>query len=189
MTALRTFAGVHAIHHFQGALFTVHTDSDMVYMSEEDPGSDGEAWAVVEVDAERFLQLWRQPGSSHPEVAHQSPETWPLDRKFHWPDKHFTEGRVNPVPLATVSCELRRLETPVWRRRLLWQVLERVDVTEHPVLTFTDGVTRTIWLLTHGVQAMPVKCPMADAVRLQALAGVDGGQPVAVGILFKQKMD
>ena len=98
-------------------------------------------------------------------------------------------SRTHPVPLATVSCKLRRLETPVWHRWLLWKVLARVDVTEHPVLTFTDGVTRTIWLLTHGVTAMPVKCAMADAARLQALAGVDGGQPVAVGTLFKQKMD
>jgi hypothetical protein len=53
----------------------------------------------------------------------------------------------------------------------------------------TDGVTRTIWLLTHCVKAMPVKCPMRDAARLQALAGVDGGQPVAVGTLLKQKME
>lgn len=61
-------------------------------------------------------------------------------------------------------------------------------MTDHPALSSTDGVTRTIWLLTPGVQAMPVKCPMADAARLQALAGVDGGQPLAVGILFKQKI-
>ena len=189
MTALRTFAGIHPIHHFQGALFAVRTGSDTVYMCEKDPGSDGEAMAVVEVDTERVLQLWRRLGSSHPEVAHQSPATWPLDRKFPWPDRHFGQGCANPVPLATVSCKLRRLETPVWRRRLLGQVLTRVDVTEQSVLSFSDGVTRTIWLLTHGVQAMPVKCPMADAARLQALAGVDGGQPVAVGTLFKQKMD
>ena len=122
-------------------------------------------------------------------MAHQSPATWPLDRKFPWPDRHFGQGCANPVPLATVSCKLRRLETPVWHRWLLWKVLARVDVTEHPVLTFADGVTRTIWLLTHGVTAMPVKCAMADAARLQALAGVDGGQPVAIGTLFKQKME
>lgn len=48
--------------------------------------------------------------------------TWPLDRKFPWPDRHFLQGRVNPVLLATVSSELRRLETPMWRRWLLWKV-------------------------------------------------------------------
>lgn len=62
-------------------------------------------------------------------------------------------------------------------------------MTEHPFLTFTDGGARTNLLLTHGVKAMPVESAMADAARLQALAGVDGGQPVAVGSLFKQKMD
>ena len=62
------------------------------------------------------------------------------------------------------------------------------DTTDRPVLSFTDGVTRTIWLLTHCVKVMPVKCPMPDVARLQALAGVEGGQPVAVGTLFKQQM-
>lgn len=187
MTALRTFAGVHPIHHFQGALFALRTDRDTVYMSEQCPAAGDDAWAVVEVDPDRFLKLWRQLGSSHSEVAHQNPATWPQDPKFPWPDRHFAEGRANPVPLATVGCELRRVQTPVWRRRLLGKVLERVDVTGHPVLSFTDGVTRTIWLLTHGVKVMPVKCPEGEAALLQALAGVDGGQPVAVSALFNQK--
>lgn len=187
MTALGTFSGIHPVHHFQGALFALQTNSDTVHMYEEDPGSGGEAWAVVLVDPERFLQLWRRPGSSHPEVAHQSPAMWSMDRKFRGPDKHFAEGRANPVLLAIVSCELRHFDAWVWRRWLLRKVLVRVDVTEHPVLSFTDGVTRTIWLLTHSVKAIPVKCAMADAALLQALAGVDGSQPVAVGTLFKKK--
>jgi len=56
------------------------------------------------------MQLWRRPGSSHPEVAQQSAATWPVDRKFRGPDKHFAEDRANPVPLAIVICELRRLK-------------------------------------------------------------------------------
>lgn len=180
LTALSTFAGVDPVHHFQGALFAVRTGSDTAYMYEEAPAGDGDAWAIVEVDPDRFLQLWRQPSSSHPEVVHQSPATWPQDRKFHWPHQHFAQGRVNPVPLATVSCELQH-----WP---LESVMGCDDTTDRPVLSFTDGVTRTIWLLTHCVKVMPVKCPMPDVARLQALAGVEGGQPVAVGTLFKQQM-
>lgn len=64
MTALRTFACVHPIYYFHGALFAVRTGSNMDYICEKDPGSDGEARAVVEVDPERFLQLWRWPGGA-----------------------------------------------------------------------------------------------------------------------------
>ncbi|WP_425402718.1 hypothetical protein [Janthinobacterium psychrotolerans] len=45
------------------------------------------------------------------------------------------------------------------------------------MLSFTDGAARTIWLVTHCVESMLVKCPMTDAAPLQALAGLDGGQP------------
>lgn len=188
MTALRTFAGVHPIHHFQGALFGLRTDCGTVYMYEQRPTFGGDTWAVVEVDPERFLQLWRQPGSSHPEVAHQSPATWPLDRKYRWPARHFAQGAADPVALATVSCELRRVETPVWRRRLLWKMLERVDVSEHPILSFSDGVTRTIWLLAHGATSIPVKCPIGDAALLHELAGVAGSMPVSIGALFGKEV-
>lgn len=184
MTALRTFVGIQPVHHFLAAVFALRTDCETVFMYEEKPSFAGDAWAVVEVDSIRFLRLWRQPGSSHPEVANGSPGSWSLDRKFHWPDRHFAQGRANPVPLASVGCEIRRYEKPVWRRRLLGRVLDRVDVTEYPVLSFTDGVTRTIWLLSHGARIMPVKCPVGDAALLQELAGVDGSHPALVDTLF-----
>lgn len=188
MTTLPTFAGVQPVHHFQAAVFVLSAGAHTVYMYEEAPAASGEIYAVVVVDAARFLQLWRQPGSSHPEVAHQGPATWPQDRKFHWPDGHFRQGRANPVPLATVGCALRRIEVPVWRRRLLGKVIDRVDVVEQPVLSFTDGVTRTIWLLANGAGVMPVKCLASEAALLQQLAGVDGGQPATVGALFKRAL-
>ena len=50
MRALRAFTGIHPIHHFQGALFALHTDGNTVHMYEEEPGYGGEACAVVEVD-------------------------------------------------------------------------------------------------------------------------------------------
>src|ERR1700744_3705484 len=63
--------------------------------------------AVVEVDAGRFLDLWRQPLSSHPEVAHQQVTRWPSDYKFHHAEEGFSKGEWNPVPLAWVSCGIR----------------------------------------------------------------------------------
>ncbi len=133
--------------------------------------------AVVEVDAEKFLTLWRQPLSSHPEIATGNPMTWPSDHKFQWPDKHFAEGIVNPVPLADVSVRIATTRTPVWREKyFFWKELERVEVTETPALSFSDGITRTIWLLSFGAKRFPVKCSLKEAPLLQALAGISGGR-------------
>jgi hypothetical protein len=40
--------------------------------------------------------------------------------------------------------------------------------------TFTNGITRTIWLLTQGCAAFPVKCEMACAQGLFLAAGAKG---------------
>lgn len=174
---MQTFIGIRQIHHFQGAVFQIPTLRGDVFMYEECSNCMNRERAVVEVDAEKFLRLWRQPFSSHMEIAEGDPTTWPNDRKFHWPDMHFAEGIKNPVPLASVSCGIVTTETPVWRRKFVFfKELERVDVADSPALSFTDGITRTIWLLTFGAKHFPVKCSAQDAPLLQELAGVPGGR-------------
>jgi hypothetical protein len=135
------------------AVFKVTTNLRDVYMS---VGRD-DIHAVVEVDAQRFLDLWRSPDSSHPDVAEQTPDTWPSDYKFAQAEEGFGEGEFNPVPLALVHC---------WRGKQ----------GGRDGLSFTDGVTRTIWLLTAGARVFPVSCSLADAPHLQALAGAEETQ-------------
>lgn len=173
---MQTFIGVQQVHHFQAAVFQIPTSRGEVFMYEQRPNYMNSERAVVEVDAEKFLDLWRQPFSSHPEVASGTPQTWPDDSKFHWPDEHFMEGRKNPVPLAQVSCRIVTRQNPVWRRKFgVFKSLVSIETIQSPSVHFTDGVTRTIWLLTFGAERFPVECPVADAPLLQKLAGVSGG--------------
>jgi len=173
---MRTFIGVQQVHHFQAAVFQIPTSRGEVFMYEELSSYMNSERAVVEVDAEKFLNLWRQPFSSHPEVANGTPQTWPNDSKFHWPDEHFMEGLKNPVPLAQVSCRMVARQNPLSQRKFgLFKSLESIETIQSPSVHFTDGVTRTIWLLTFGAERFPVECPVEDAPLLQKLAGVSGG--------------
>lgn len=169
---METFIGVKQVHHFQAAVFKIPTSRGDVFMSEQRSNYMNAERAVVEVDAEKFLRLWREPFSSHPEVACGNPETWPLDSKFHWPNDHFAEGIKNPVPLAQVSVRIVSEQTPLGRRKPFFlRSLASAETTESPSLNFTDGITRTIWLLTFGAKSFPVECSTAEAPLLQKLAG------------------
>lgn len=172
---MRTFIGIQPIHHFKAALFQIPTRQGDVFMYEQcSSDMDGER-AIVEVDATKFLDLWRSPLSSHHEIAMGTPATWPDDYKYHWSEKHFVEGRMNPVPLAQVSCRVETIERRVGLRRFLGLTAlcqdQRIDV---PSLHFTDGVTRTIWLLTNGAAHFPVQCSSKEAPLLQKLVGTAG---------------
>lgn len=174
---MKTLIGVQQVHHFKAAVFQIPTTSGDVFMYQERSNYMNEENAVVEVDAKRFLALWRAPNSSHPEIAMGNPETWPSDYKFHWSEDHFSQGRRNPVPLAQVSCRVDSYDKPVWRRKLmLFKSLDHVETVTIPSLHFTDGITRTIWLLSHGAKHFPVYCSMAEAPLLQKLVGVEGSR-------------
>jgi hypothetical protein len=41
-------------------------------------------------------------------------------------------------------------------------------------LSFINGITRTIWLLSHGCEAFPVECRMPEAIKLHRAASVAG---------------
>lgn len=169
---METLIGIKRVHHFQAVVFQIPTSRGEVFMYEQRSNYMNAERAVVEVNSKKFLQLWREPFSSHPEVACGNPTTWPNDSKFHWPDGHFAEGLKNPVPLAQVSVRIVTIKTPIWRRKWYFhKSLSGVDTTESPSLNFTDGVTRTIWLLTFGAKSFPVQCSTAEAPLLQKLVG------------------
>lgn len=169
---METLIGVKQIHHFQAAVFEIPTSRGEVFMYEQRSNYMNSERAVVEVDSGKFLQLWRGPHSSHPEVANGNPESWPKDSKFHWSDTHFAEGMKNPVPLAQVGVRMVITKTPIWRRKFLFfKSLVGFHTAESPSLNFTDGITRTIWLLTFGAKSFPVICSTSEAPLLQKLVG------------------
>lgn len=156
-----------------------------VFMSVADPSVRR---AVVEVDATRFLELWRQPYSSHPEVAHLGPKDWPSDYKFHHAEAGFSRGEWNPVPLASVSCGVYVEQVKIVRSRY-FGIRKYVEWQEGPhsnLLGFTNGITRTIWLLTAGVRVFPVECGAEHAALLQRLAGLPGSDPRTVADLLPE---
>ncbi|WP_175743341.1 plasmid fertility inhibition factor family protein [Burkholderia ambifaria] len=154
--------------------------------------------AVIEVDAERFLAAWRQEGSGYSDIAHLTIDGWRRDYKFHDAQEGFEEGWPNPVPLADVNAWLshkqRQSAVPVSERRLgrwfRYLVRDEPDVapaTEAvPCISFTNGITRSIWLLAAGAQRFPVSCSAGNASLLHELVGADNTEPHLVVDLVPQ---
>jgi hypothetical protein len=128
-------------------------NKDPVFMSTKISDYGLENSGLVVVDAQKFLRLWRaHPKRLHEKLANGNLETWPRDDNFSFAVDGFAEGPKNPVPLAEV----------------------RYENDEAEFVTFINGITRTIWLLTHGCVAFPVKCSASFAGELFASAAADG---------------
>ena len=184
---MQTFHKVTTIYHKQAAVFRVPTEQrGYVYLRVNRSNHQNDMRAVVEVDAARFLALWRQEHSSHENVARGTPATWPNDYKFHHAEDGFKQGEENPVPLAEVNCFMIEIKRTIWLKQF-WFIKKfgGVESINMPVLGFTNGVTRTIWLLTAGAPVFPVECSKREATLLQELAGIPGGSFKTVDELVK----
>ncbi|MYM28311.1 hypothetical protein GTP58_08240 [Duganella sp. CY15W] len=156
-------------------MFEIPTSEGSVYMCATRSNYNNERRAVVIVDAEKFLALWRREGSSHDDIAHQGTESWPSDRKFKDAVAGFGLGAVNPVPLALVHCYESAERIGVYEQSFFGlHKLKRTEIRIQATLAFTNGITRTIWLLAAGAKAFPVECDLKSAALLQALAGFEG---------------
>lgn len=157
----------------QQIVFTVTLPRrDPVFMSMALNDYSRDYFGIVIVDSVKFLKLWRsEPNSIHRDVANGSPETWPSDRKYKWAIDGFSQGRANPVPLADVSYGVAiRTST---RRKLFG--LRKEEVRENvPYIGFSNGITRTIWLLTQGCPAFPIQCNLEGARELHRVAAAPG---------------
>jgi hypothetical protein len=165
------------------AVFGVGTTAGVQYMKLRRDESD--AFAVVDVDAQRFLALWRaHPESYTYDVACGTPATWPNDPKWGNAVDAFSLGRSDPVPLAKVwlSAAFERVRAPwwppYWGRGTVVRDLGRMGAG------FIDGVTRTIWLLTHGATSFPVLIRAEIADELHRLVGFAGRGPMSIARFF-----
>ncbi len=123
-------------------------DGEVVYMKTDLTSFYG----IVIVDAQEFLRLWRaEPNSIHFDQSHGNVETWKADKKYKYADGGFASGSLNPVPLAEVG---------------FWPTV--------PCISFVDGVTRTIWLLSKGCKSFPVHCAINEAASLFREVGAPG---------------
>jgi hypothetical protein len=159
------------------AVFEVQTaDVGPVYMSVERTAFCNEERCVVIVDSYKFLELWRRgPYQLHAEVRGGNPDTWVQDYKYPRAEKGFSYGLTNPVPLAKIVCQTHIQRDAIWKRRyLFFRVSVGVQESQFDYVAFTDGITRTIWLLVHGAKYFPVECRVSGAEALARAAGYDG---------------
>ncbi len=140
---------------------------------------DQDRYGVVIVDANKFLQLWRdEPHSIHGAVARGNPATWSHDEKYPKANGLFSRSTTSPVSLAKISYNdgLRSVVT----HKFLW-FGRSVRQETFGYLGFTDGITRTIWLLANQCAAFPIACELPGACRLHHVAGVPGAAALYAG--------
>ena len=85
------------------------------------------------------------------------------------------------MPLAYVSCWLS--SNLVETNKFLGLVKKKVQ-TNLPFLQFTNGITRTIWLLSNGCQQFPIECPTIEAKILYEHAAVPNTELTTVSSLL-----
>ncbi|CAK7053932.1 MAG: hypothetical protein BACD_02605 [Bacteroides rodentium] len=172
------------------AIFRISTDrGDQFLCTDTEPES--EDFSVVEVDTNHFLEMWRNDTyAPHLDASQGNPATWVKDDKFHDAEAGFAHGESNPVPLALVTCAIRNEAKNIWKRRYFFfkeyagqQIVKRV-----PYITFTNGITRTIWLLAYGAKCFPVICETKNADLLQLMAGLPDGKPQTLQKLIESSV-
>src|ERR687894_805513 len=161
------------------AIFSVPlAGREPVFMCVVETPYENEHRGVVMVNARKFLKLWRaDPYQHHQEIATGNPQIWRQDRKFTAAAEGFSEGFANPVPLPEVEY------TEVKQTSVSYQCLRfgRHEQTRYVrYVSFINGITRTIWLLSHGCKASPVECPMSSALKLHRAASVAGTRGFSV---------
>jgi hypothetical protein len=155
------------------AIFSVPLrDRKPVFMRVEETPGENEQRGVVMVDARKFLALWRaHPSGLQREIARGNPDTWRQNRKFNNAVISFSYGLTNPVPLSEVGYS--EFDHTVVSYTFLR--LGRQAHTRHMrYVSFINGITRTIWLLSHGCEAFPVECRMLEAIALHRAAALAG---------------
>ena len=114
---------------------------------------------VVHVDAQKFYYYWLI-SSLYEEHKHRSShcvliKDMPNDYKFKHAVDGFGYNQNSPVPLAFLSARY---------------------VDGHPYIGFTNGVTRTLWLLVNGAKSFPVEVHKEESAKyLYEFAGI--GEP------------
>lgn len=173
---MKSFHSIQKDYSGTRAVFEIELQNhENVYMSVYRTNHLNEERYVVVVSADKFIQLWRNEPS---DISNGNIETWENDRKYHYAEQGFSHGIKNPVPVANVVCHGHADEIPVYQRKyLIFKELVRVEKYVINFVAFTNGITRTIWLLVHGAKYFPVECSIKEgAGRLAKIAGYSGNE-------------
>ncbi|MBN8755172.1 MULTISPECIES: plasmid fertility inhibition factor family protein [Variovorax] len=163
----------------KSAVYEVALEScEFAYMRVDASNCRNNERVVVVVDAQRFLSHWRADRNGHHVAeANGNPSTWIHDYKFEFAVDGFALGAANPVPLAQVGFWLK----PNVRRSKMSNLMgDASEPSTTPVVAFTDGITRTFWLLVQGAPSFPVECSRSEAELLSHWCGASGVAPQSV---------
>jgi len=131
--------------------------------------------AVVIMDSEKFLRLWRNDTyEAHLHLSRGNPVSWMTDYKYKDAGIGFSEGKENPVPLAEIDFETRPNN----------RFLSALSLKQSEYVSFTNGVTRTIWLLCNGADSFPVEVSAESADSLRKAAGSAAHQSFTTAKMF-----
>lgn len=143
-------------------------DGRVVYMKQK--LSAGAGTYIVIAERKRFLAAWSRQTKQEPQLTQGDENAWRKDYKFHEAEEGFSEGEANPVPLSEPTCRY---------------ILE--GGLPAPVVSFTNGITRTIWLLANDVTLFPVLVySLREAQLMQRGVGAFGHEPVSVKELYEK---
>lgn len=166
---MNTFYKLAKIRYSTNALFRIPTDIGDMFMCVSRTNALNDERYVVEVDAKRFVEFWRNTiDPNHYELANGNILTWRKDKKYSKAEEGFSHGEINPVPLAIVNCSTF------------------ANAKAH--INFSNGITRTIYLLTQNVERFPVECVyFSNAKLLHEIAGFSDGRFMSVEELIPNK--
>lgn len=154
---METFYKLARVNYAMNAIFCIPSIDGNMFMCVNRTNALNEERYVVEVDTQRFLNLWRNTtDSNHAATAWGNSAAWKQDRKFLEAKAGFAQGEINPVPLAEVSCFFPN--------------------NNKLCINIVNGVTRTIYLMVVQVEKFPVECMGIKQARLlQEFAGLPNG--------------
>ncbi len=171
------------------AIFEIELEEQSnVFMSVSRTNYMNDERYVVIVDSEKFLELWRsEPNSIHSEESMGNIQSWKNDRKYQDAVKGFSEGLENPVPVANIVCQEHLKKTCIYEKKyFIFKKITGIEKTIINYVAFTNGITRTLWLLVQGAKYFPVECSNEeDANRLAKAAGYGGNEFMTVENLTK----
>lgn len=139
---------------------------------------------IIIVDSNMFLELWKNDSNnSKIMLARGNEAIWRNDYKFHHAEKGFSHGISNPVPLAYVHCYLSEFYEKFSIRLLNYLVGKKHSITKRPYCAFSNGITRTIWLLANGAKCFPAMTDKRSYDLLRLHAGIPESEQLIQTIL------
>ncbi len=161
-------------------LINVHTNLGVTKMCPRSIRTDS---CIVFVDPVEFCKYWAVRSKQINDVgqyrlASGGLKEWCSNYKYQSADKAMRDMK-SIIPVSHVGFYIHRSVTEITKKRFFFlrQVVgyNRIKVAQ---ASFGDGITRFIWLMSHGATSIPVECDSKEIARLLYEYAGDKNLPV-----------